>query len=807
MNALLQDVRYSLRMLAKNPSFTAVAVLTLALGVGANTAIFSVVNGVLLRPLPYPQPNEIVQVSLEWKDGTLNDTLTAPEFEFYRDHSGAFAAVAGFRGGGEVSIKHGNATEWVKSLRVTDGFFPVLGVRPAIGRGILRDETRPGGAEVAVLSDSLWRNSFGADPEVIGRQLVMNDNVYTVVGVMPPGFTFVEQPADVLIPLQLGSGIEDTGMNTRVIARLGRETSYAQAQANVDVVFDQFHRQGSAQSGQRGIQLESYQKWLAGDLRTSLLVLFGAVGFLLLIACANVASLIMARTSARQREVSIRLALGADRWQMLRQFLSESLMLAVGGSAAGLLAAGWVLKALVSSIPWDIPASTSIGLDGRVLAFTLLLAVATTLVFGFTSYWQATKLDLNDMLKAGGTRGAAGTPHNRMRSVLVVGEAALSLMLLVGAGLLIETLYYLHQQKLGFDPRHVYTMATPFVPAAKLTAPQIWTFQQEVLRRIRMAPGVVSAAAINKLPLSGPNNLPTQQEGRPEHSIGGMEYRAISQEYFQTMRIPILQGRAFQETDSILSTPVAIVSETVARAWWKGKNPIGERIVVGEYRGRQFPEVLEPAREVVGVVADVKNLAINEEEPTTVYVPASQLFRPLDTTAFVVRANGSLALGAALRGAVAAVNADQRVLEVQAMSDIVARDVARLAFNALLMGVFAGVALFLTSVGIYGVLSFHVARRTHEIGVRIALGARRASVLRMVVAQGVVLATVGIGIGLAGALALSRFLASLLSGVRASNPVTYAAVSGVLLVVAVLASYIPARRATKVDPLVALRYE
>jgi putative ABC transport system permease protein len=350
-------------------------------------------------------------------------------------------------------------------------------------------------------------------------------------------------------------------------------------------------------------------------------------------------------------------------------------------------------------------------------------------------------------------------------------------------------------------------MATPFVPAAKLTAPQIWTFQQEVLRRIRMAPGVVSAAAINKLPLSGPNNLPTQQEGRPEHSIGGMEYRAISQEYFQTMRIPILQGRAFQETDSILSTPVAIVSETVARAWWKGKNPIGERIVVGEYRGRQFPEVLEPAREVVGVVADVKNLAINEEEPTTVYVPASQLFRPLDTTAFVVRANGSLALGAALRGAVAAVNADQRVLEVQAMSDIVARDVARLAFNALLMGVFAGVALFLTSVGIYGVLSFHVARRTHEIGVRIALGARRASVLRMVVAQGVVLATVGIGIGLAGALALSRFLASLLSGVRASNPVTYAAVSGVLLVVAVLASYIPARRATKVDPLVALRYE
>ena len=807
MNTLLNDLRYGLRMLAKNPSFTAIAVLTLALGIGANTAIFSVVNGVLLRPLPYPQPNEIVQVSLEWKDGTLNDTLTGPEFEFYRDHSSAFAAVAGFRGGGEVSIKRGNASEWIRSLRVTDGFFPVLGVRPAIGRGILREETRPGGAQVAVLSDSLWRNSFGADPGVIGHQLEIDNNVYTVVGVMSPGFTFIEQPAEVLTPLQLGSGIEDTGMNTRVIARLGPEISYAHAQASINVVFDQFHRQGSAQSGQRGIQLESYQKWLAGDLRTSLLVLFGAVGFLLLIACANLASLVMARTSARQREVSIRLALGADRWQLLRQFVSESLMLALIGSAAGLLAAGWVLKALLSSIPWNIPSSASVRLDGRVLTFTLLLAVATTLMFGFTSYWQVSKLDLNDTLKAGGARGARGTPHSRMRSILVVAEAALSLMLLVGAGLLIETLYYLHQQKLGLDPRHVYTMATPFAPAAKLTAPQIWTFQQEVLRRIRMAPGVVSAAAINQLPLSGPNNLPTQQEGRPEHSIGGMEYRAITPEYFQTMHIPIIQGRGFQEADSLLSTPVAIVSETVAHAWWNGKSPIGDRIVVGEYRGRQFPEVLEPAREVVGVVADVKNLAVDEEEPTTVYVPASQLFRPLGTTAFVVRADGSLALGAALRGAVAAVNSDQRVLQVQAMSDIVDRNVVRPAFNALLMGVFAGVALFLTSVGIYGVLSFHVARRTHEIGIRIALGARRAEVLRMVVAQGVALVTVGIGIGLAGALALSRFLSSLLSGVRATNPVTYGAVSGVLLAVAVLASYIPARRATKVDPLVALRDE
>jgi putative ABC transport system permease protein len=792
-------------MLAKSPSFTAVAVLTLALGIGANTAIFSVLNAVLLRPLPYPSPKQIVQFNLEWKDGTLNDTLTAPEFLFYRDHSSAFAALAAFRGGGQVSIKRGSNTEWISSLRVSDGFFPALGVHPANGRGILRDETRPGSAQVAVLSDSLWRSAFGADPAAIGRQLELNDIVFTVVGVMPPGFTFVEQPVDIFIPLQLGRSIEDTGMNTRVIARLGPGASLAQAQANMDVVFEQFRRQGSVQSGQRGIQLESYQKWLAGDLRVSLIMLFGAVGFLLLIACANVASLVMARTSSRRREISIRLALGADRRQMLQQFLSESLLIALIGGGAGLVAASWVLKGLVSSIPWDIPSSTHVELDGRVLAFTLFLAAATSLVFGFTSYWQASKLDLNTTLKD--ARGTAGAPRNRMRSALVVGEAALSLMLLVGAGLLIQSLYYLHQQRLGFDPRNVYTIATPFAPAAKLTPPQIWNFEQEVLRRIKVAPGVVSAAAVNKLPLTGPNNLPTQQEGQPGHSIGGMEYRTISPQYFETMGIPILHGRGFQETDTPLSPPVAIVSETVARAWWSGKSPIGDRIVVGEYGGRQFPEVLEPPREVVGVVPDVKNLAVDEAEPTTVYVPASQLFRPINSTAFVVRASGSLALGAALRQAVAAVNPDQRVLGVQSMSEIVDRNVARPAFNALLMGIFAALALFLTSVGIYGVLSFHVARRTHEIGIRMALGARRANVLRMVVAEGVELVTLGIVIGLAGALALSRFLSSLLSGVHTTNLSTYVAVSGVLLAVGLLASYIPARRATKVDPLVALRYE
>jgi putative ABC transport system permease protein len=806
---LLQDLHYGVRMLAKNPTFAAVAVITLALGIGANTAIFSVVNAVLLRPLPYPRSDAIVEIKGVWKGGGLADDLTVPEFEFYRDHASAFVVIAGYRGGPDLSIKLGGVSEWITSLHVTDEFFTVLGVAPALGRGVLREETRPGSAPGVILSDSLWRKAFGSDPAVIGRQVVFGDASYTVVGVMPSDFTFVEQQVDVFVPLQLGTGIEDTGMNTSVFARLRPATSLVQGQANMNVVFEQLRRAGSAQSGQAGARLLSYQTALAGDLRPSLLMLFGAVGLLLLIACANVASLIMARANARQREISIRLALGAERWRLLQQFLAESLLIALMGGAAGLLAAVWALRVLVSSIPWDLPSTTHIGLDGSVLAFTSLVALGTSLAFGFTSYWQTSCLDPNAALKEGSTQGGRSTARSRGRSALVISEVALSLMLLVGAGLLIESLYRLHQQTLGFEPQHVYTMNTPFAPAGRATANQVWIFEQQVLERIRAVPGVTSAAVVSLLPLTCCGNLPTQHEGHPEHghSIGGMEYRAISAEYFQTMHIPILQGRNFQETDTASSTPVVIVGETVANAWWKGENPIGDRLVVGEYEGRQFPEVLEPPREVVGVVGDVKNISLDESDPTTIYVPASQLFRPPNSTAWVVRAGSNLALGEQLRKAVTAVNPDQRVLGLQSMSDVVARSVAHPTFDVLLMGVFAALALTLTSVGIYGVLSFHLARRTQEIGIRIALGAKRVNVLMMVVGQGAFLAAVGIGIGLAGALALSRFLSSLLYGVKPTDPPTFIAVSLILAAVALLASYIPARRATKVDPMVALRYE
>ncbi len=803
----LQDVRFAARALRKNALFSAMAIATFALGIGANTAIFSVVNAVLLRPLPYPQPDTIVHMSLAWKSGDLNDTLTVLEFEFYRDHGSAFQTIAGYRGGGTVSIKRGDVPEWIRSLRATDGFFGALGIHPAIGRDIERDDTRPGSPQVAILSDSLWRNAFGGDPAVIGRQIELNDLTYMVVGVMPASFTFVEQPADVFVPLQLGRGIADTGMNTRVIARLKPKTTIAQAQAYMSIVFEALRHEGSVQSGQRGVQLESYQRWLSGDFRTSVLMLFGAVSLLLLIACANVASLLMARTSSRQREISVRLAIGSGRLHLLQQFLAESLLIALIGSVAGLTAANWALRGLISTIPWDIPLTTQVRLDIRVLVFTSLVTVGTSLIFGLTSYWQANRLDLNSSLKESSPGAGRTAAQNRARNLLVMGEIAVSLMLLVGAGLLIESIYRLHQQTLGFDPRHVYTMSTPFGPAAKLNAMRLWSFEQDVLRRIEGAPGVSSAAVVSQLPLTGPDNLPTQHEGRPEHSIGGMEYRAVSSQYFRTMQIPTIQGRVFRETDTASATPVAIVSESVARAWWGGKSPIGDRIVVGEYKDHQFPEVLEQPRQIVGVVADVKNLAVNEATPTTVYVPASQLARAPGSTAWVVRGTGNSSLSTVLRKAVTAVRPNQRILNLQPMSDIVARSMARPSFNASLMATFAALALILTSVGIYGLLSFQVARRTKEIGIRMALGAKRTSVLLMVVKQGALLAVIGIAIGAAGAVFLTRLLSSLLAGVRITNPLIYALVSVLLLLVVLLASYLPARRASKIDPLIALRYE
>jgi putative ABC transport system permease protein len=805
MKTLIQDLRYALRMLRSSPGFTVVAVLTLALGIGANTAIFSVVNAVLIRPLPYPDPERLV--FLTWQSKENDRVFTAKQFEFCKLYGYVFRSIAAYRGSSELLLEHGTTSKWVNALRISDAFFRTLGVSPTLGREFSADEIRPGGPQAVVLSEGLWRRAFSADPGIIGRQVRMNNEGYMVVGIMPSGFAFAEaESADAFIPLRFGTGASDRGYNTNVIARLKPDMSLRQAQAQMAALSEQFRKASlpDADPGERGVRLQRYQEWLVKDMSSSLLLLFGAVGLVLLIACANVASLLLARAISRQKEISIRRALGAGQSRLLRQFFTESLLLALAGSAAGLLGAVWLLDSLVAAIPWDIAFRDRIKLDSQVLAFALLVAVGSSLVFGLASFFQSLKLDLNVSLKEGGTTSGFGTARTRSRKALVVAEVALCLMLLVGAGLLIESLHRLQQEKLGFDPNSLMTMFTPFSSERYLDTARIWEFERQALERIKGLPGVTSVATVTALPLKGVNNLPTQREGHPEHSIGGTEQRVISPQYFETMRIPVIRGRAFLETDSQSSPPVAVVNETLAQRWWPEGNPIGEHIVVGRFKEQRFP-FEEPPREIVGVVGDVKGARLEWPAPPTLYVPAAQ--RITRWTNWVIRTQARMDLEAPLRQAFSGLDPELRVLNVQLMTQIVEGAVARQRFNTLAMGIFAAMALILAGVGLYGVISYSVAQQTHDIGVRIALGAKQSDVLKLVVGQGMKLALLGVALGLAGALFLTRFLTTLLYGVRPTDPSTFVGVSVVLTAVALLASYLPARRATKVDPMVALRYE
>jgi putative ABC transport system permease protein len=805
--SLAQDARFALRMLRKTPGFTAVAVLTLALGIGANTAIFTVVNSVLLRPLPYPKPQQIVEMQLQMQSGGTNDSLSVPQFQFVRDHSRSFEAVAGFRPPPEMTLKSGNTIEWVSPLQVTDGFFRVLAVNPGMGREFTRDETVPGGSASVILSDGVWRTDFGADPQMIGRQIILNDRSYTVVGVMPRGFRFVEGPADVFLPLQLGTTLMDRGMNTSVLARIKDGEVLRQAQSEMAVVYEQFRKQRAENNGDTGVQLVGYQDYLVSDIKPSLLMLFGAVGLLLLVACANVASLLMARANARQTEVSIRLALGATTGRLLQQLLTEGLLLALLGAAVGMIAAKTGLQLLTVSIPFNLPIGVSFALDATVLVFTSALALAVTVAFAAISFRQARKVDLNSSLKEG-ARGGGGYSRHRAGKVLVVCEVAFATTLLIGAGLLIKSLYQLRSQNIGFDPQEVITMTTPF--RATNTAPRaaLWSLQQQMLERVRAIPGVLSAAVVTVPPLIGRSNLPAQREGHPENSIGGMEIRAVSDDYFQTLRIPVLQGRSFSSVDNQGSAPVVLISETVARRWWNGTNPIGDRVVIGMMNGKLYTAAAQPV-EVVGIVGDVKARTIASPAPPMIYVPVSQQVNDGGNppAGWVIRTQKKANIETSLRAVVADVNPEQRIILLMTMKHAIDLQVAGPNFDAQLMGVFAGLGLVLTAIGIYGVISFHVVQRAREIGIRMALGATRPEVLRLVVGDGMYLASAGMAIGILAALVAMRFLASLLFQVNPTDIATYLAVVAALGGVALLACYIPARRAMRVDPMVALRHE
>ena len=806
IESFIQDLRYGLRMLRRNPGFTAVAVITLALGIGANTAIFSVLYPVLLRPLPFPQPEQLVQLGAGLERGQPSGYVTGPQFVFCQDHAApVFDSMAGFQAGPLLGLKQQDKVNWLTSQRVTEDFFRVIGVNPAFGRGFRREDMQPGAPLAVVLSDYAWRNLFGAKTDVVGTQLKLNEDAYTVIGVLPRGFNFVEQPTEVYVPLQFSDTLGDRGTNTRMIARLKPGVSIAQAQTDMNIVFQQFPAKNS------GLLVGDYQRWLAGDFRASLILLFGATGLLLLLACLNVANLLLSRGSFRGREIFIRMAIGAGAARLLRQFLTEGLLLSLAGAAAGLLAAHWVLGALVSSIPFNFSWAGPVRIEGSVLLFTLGTLLVTTVSFGLASYWQTTRGGGFATAREEGMQTQTGASHGRVRSVLMTCEIALSFALLVGAALLGESLYRLYQEKLGFDPDNVVTMRTAALPTKNLTSEQMWNSEQQLLQRIQSLPGVRSASVVTVTPLTRQANMPVQVFGMDddEHSFGGTEIRAISEDYFQTMRIPVLEGRAFLQTDGAGSLPVALVNETLARRWWKRRNPIGQRIVIGSYKGRKLfsgPEIAP--REIVGVVSDVKGMLLTRPAPPMVYIPATQKGDMLSSsTAWVVRTVGRIDIMPSLRRALAELNPEQRVTEMRSMREVIAASIAGQSFISLLLGVFAGVALVLAAVGIYGVLSLVVAQRTHEIGIRMSLGAERRQVLKLFVGQGLMLALAGAGIGVVIALGLSRFLSSVLYQIRPTNFLPYVVAATVSIVMALLASYLPARRASRVDPMVALRYE
>jgi predicted permease len=812
MGSFFQDLRYGMRVLVKKPGFTLIAVITLALGIGANMAIFSVVNRVLLFRLPYKDADRLVMVwGANPQQGATIDLVSPADLADWRAQNRVFEDLAA-TDDAPYNLTGMGEPESLFGYSLAANFFQVMGLQPALGRAFTLEEDRAGAPGVVVLSHRLWQRRFGSDPNALGRSITLNGNPHTIIGIMPAGFQH-PQRSELWTPLRLNSLNANRANDRsfrflRVVGRLKPGVTLEQAQVEMSRVARRLAEQHPDTNTGQGVKIVSLREQYAGDIKPTLLALLGAVGFVLLIACANLSNLLLAQALARQREIAVRTALGAWRGRLIRQSLTESILLALIGGALGLLLTLWSANLLITLFPnnianLDIPIVEEIPIDGRVLGFSLLISLLTGVIFGLAPAWQASKPDLNQSLKDGGANTLAGMSGRRMRGLLVVSEMALAVLLLIGAGLMIKSFWRLLQGDLGLNPKNVLTMEVLLAPQRYGNEQQRRAFLQGIMERIENLPGVEEAGATNFLPLTGFwGSTSFSIEGRPAprpNEEPSADNRVVTERYFRTMGIRLLRGREFDERDREGAPAVVIINETMARRYWPNENPVGAHINLGQGNQPLWSEI-------VGVVNDVKSFGLEEQTHSDIYRPFAQA--PFPLIAFAVRTTGDpLSLVTAVKDTIYAVDKDQPVFKVITMEKLAAESITLRRVSMLLVGGLSALALIMAAIGIYGVMSYTISQQRREIGLRMALGAQASDVLKLVIGQGMKPALVGMIVGLLASCALTRLIKSLLFGVSATDPATFVMISILLGGVALLASWIPARRATKVDPMIALRTE
>jgi putative ABC transport system permease protein len=811
MEAFLQDLRYSIRTLLKKPLFAIVAVITLALGIGANTAIFSVVNAVLLRSLPYQDPNRLV---MAWEHNRPRaretNVINPANFLDWQQQNNVFEGMSALYDG-RFNLTGTGEPEEITGQVVTTNFFSLLGRQPMLGRGFSESEGVSGQDNVAVLSYGLWQRRFGGSPDILEKPIMIDGQTLTVIGVMPPDFNFlvksgvqVGNPSDIWVPLVLTDNFRiRRGRFMMAIARLKPEVTLEQAQSEMTGIASALEQQYPNFNTGWGVKLVPVHDQLVGDIRKPLMILLGAVGFVLLIACANVANLLLARAASRQKEIAIRMAMGAGRWRVIRQLLTESVILSLVSGTFGLLLALWGVEALMTLAPRHLVPLQSVGINYQVLLFTLLISFLTGIIFGLAPALTISRANLNESLKDGGKGAGNEVGNSRLRNIFVVAEVALALILLIGSGLMLKSFYRLQSVNPGFDAKNLLTFKLALPRSKYPDDPKRLAFFNEAVQRIKTLPDVRSVGAINFLPFTGLGAATGFEiEGRPAPTPAErptVESRVVDPNYFETMGIPFLDGRNFNAREITEMSHVVIINETMARNYFAGENPLGKRVTI-YMKSENVP------CEIIGIVKDVKHHGLDIETRAMAYWPQPELVYSAMTLA--VRTNADpLALVGAIQREVQTLDKDQPLADVRAMESWVADSVAKSRFATLLLGIFAAVALILAAVGIYGVLAYSVTQRTHEIGIRLALGAKSADVLRLIVGGGMKLAGLGIGIGILTAFAITRVMASLLYNVSTTDLLTFISVPAILMGVALVACLVPARRAAKTDPMVALRYE